>query len=188
MHISLSFSHQAVSDSLRTHELQHARLLCPSLSPGVCSNSCPLSPWCYLTISSSAAPFSFCLPSFAVSPHITTLKNKTPIARMITGTIWSPLVAPIFRRKHKSLSHAQHKALKNTAVCETKAALAHTQETCSSSLQVWDKSSYLKGTGWSVTDMPAKTREEPAVSTQPTAPSWSVQVRGTLQRAPARSS
>ena len=75
------------------------------------------------------------------------LRNKTPIARMITGTIWSPLVDPIFRRKHKSLSHAQHKALKNTAVCETKAALAHTQETCSSSLQVWDKSSYLKGTG-----------------------------------------
>ena len=37
-----------------THELQHARLPCPSLSPGVCSNSCSLSQWCYLTISSSA--------------------------------------------------------------------------------------------------------------------------------------
>ena len=74
--------------------------------------------------------------------------------------------------------------LKNIAVCETKAALAHTQETWSSSPQVWDRTSYLKGTGWSVTDMPAETREEPAVSTQPTAPSWSVQVRGTLQSAP----
>ena len=43
------------------HGLQHARLPCPPLSPGVCSNSCPLSWWCYPTISSSASPFSFCL-------------------------------------------------------------------------------------------------------------------------------
>ena len=35
---------------LRTHELQHTRLLCPPLFPRVCSNSCPLSWWCYLTI------------------------------------------------------------------------------------------------------------------------------------------
>ena len=46
------------------HELQHARLPCPSLSPGVCSNSCPLSQWCYLTISSSVAPFCSWLQSF----------------------------------------------------------------------------------------------------------------------------
>ena len=39
--------------------LQHARLLCPPLSPGVCSNSCPWSEWCYVTISSSASPFPF---------------------------------------------------------------------------------------------------------------------------------
>ena len=44
--------------------LQHTRLLCPPLSPGVCSNSCPFSQWCYLTISSSFTPFSFCLQSF----------------------------------------------------------------------------------------------------------------------------
>ena len=54
-------------DSLQPHGLQHARLPCPSLSPGVCSNSCPLSQWCYLSISSSAAPFSFCLQSFPAS-------------------------------------------------------------------------------------------------------------------------
>ena len=43
---------------------------CPSLSPRVCSNSCPLSRWCYLTISSSAVPFCFCLQSFpAKYPH-----------------------------------------------------------------------------------------------------------------------
>ena len=40
------------------------RFLCPPLSLRVCSNSCPLSQWCYLTISSSAVPFSFCLQSF----------------------------------------------------------------------------------------------------------------------------
>ena len=47
--------------------LQYARLPCPSLSPGVCSNSCPLSQWCYLTISSSVALFSFCHQSFRAS-------------------------------------------------------------------------------------------------------------------------
>ena len=41
--------------------LHHTSLLCPSLSPGFYSNSCPLSQWCYLTISSSATPYSFCL-------------------------------------------------------------------------------------------------------------------------------
>ena len=43
-----------MSNSLQPHELQHIRLPCPSLSPGVCPNSCPLSQWCYLTLSSSA--------------------------------------------------------------------------------------------------------------------------------------
>ena len=48
----LLFSRLVVSDSLRPHGLQHARLPCPSPSPGACSNSCPLSWWCYPTISS----------------------------------------------------------------------------------------------------------------------------------------
>ena len=47
--------------------LQHIRLPCPSLSPGVCSDSCPLNQWFYLTISSSAVPFSFCFQPFPVS-------------------------------------------------------------------------------------------------------------------------
>ena len=53
-----------MSNSLWPHELQNARPPCPSLSPGVCSNSSPLSQWCCLTISSSAALFSFGLQSF----------------------------------------------------------------------------------------------------------------------------
>ena len=56
---------QIVSNYLQPHGLQHTRLLCPPLSPGVCSNSYPLSWWCYLTVSSSAA--SFCLQSFQAS-------------------------------------------------------------------------------------------------------------------------
>ena len=60
------FSHSVVSNSLQPHRLQYARLPCPSLYPGVCSNSCPLSQWC-LTISSSAALFSFWFPSFPAS-------------------------------------------------------------------------------------------------------------------------
>ena len=55
-----------MSDSLQPHGLQCARLLCPLLSLGVCSNSCPLSRWWYLTISSSATLFSFCFQSCPV--------------------------------------------------------------------------------------------------------------------------
>ena len=55
-----------MTNSLQSHRLQYARLSCPSLSPGVCSNSCPLSQWCHPTISSSVTPFS-CLQSFSAS-------------------------------------------------------------------------------------------------------------------------
>ena len=49
------------------HWLQHARLPCPSPSPGACSNSCPLSQWCHPTISSSVVLLSSCLQSFPAS-------------------------------------------------------------------------------------------------------------------------
>ena len=64
---SVQFSHSVVSDSLRPHGLQHARLPCPSPSPRVYSNSCPLSQWWHPTISSSVVPFSSHLQSFSVS-------------------------------------------------------------------------------------------------------------------------
>ena len=60
----LLFSHSVV---LRTHGLQHARLSCHSLSPGICSNSCPLGQWCRPTISSCVIPFSSCIQSFPAS-------------------------------------------------------------------------------------------------------------------------
>ena len=56
-----------MSDSLQTHGLQHARLPCPSLSPGACSNSCPLSQWCHPNSSSSVTLFSSHLQSFPAS-------------------------------------------------------------------------------------------------------------------------
>ena len=56
-----------MSDSLWPRGLQHARLFCSSTSPGVCSNSCPLSQWCHPTISSSVIPFSSRLQSFPAS-------------------------------------------------------------------------------------------------------------------------
>ena len=54
--LSLLFSCSIVSNFLWPHEMQHTRLPCPSLSPGICSNSCPLSQWCHPTISSSGTP------------------------------------------------------------------------------------------------------------------------------------
>ena len=61
------FSHSVLSDSLRPHWLQHARLPCPSPAPRAYSNSCPLSQWCHATISSSIVPFSSHLQSFPAS-------------------------------------------------------------------------------------------------------------------------
>ena len=67
LHVSVQFSCSFVSDSLRSHESQHARLPCPSPTPGVHSNSCPLSQWCYPAISSSVVPFSSCSQSLPAS-------------------------------------------------------------------------------------------------------------------------
>ena len=67
-----------MSNTLQPHEVQHARLLCPSLSPRVCSNSCPMSRWCHPTISSSVAPFSSCPKSFSAS-------GSFPVSQLFTS-------------------------------------------------------------------------------------------------------
>ena len=64
---SVQFSHSVVSDSLRPHELQHARPPCPSPTLGVYSNSCPSSRWCHPAISSPVIPFSSCPQSLPAS-------------------------------------------------------------------------------------------------------------------------
>ena len=63
----LLFSRSVTSDTLWPHGLQHARLFCPSPSPGTCSNSCSLRWWCHPTISFSVVPFSSCLLYFPAS-------------------------------------------------------------------------------------------------------------------------
>ena len=68
---SVQFSCSVVSDSLRPHELQHSRPPCPSPTPRVYLNSCPLSRWCHPAISSSVIPFSSCpqsLPALGSLP------------------------------------------------------------------------------------------------------------------------
>ena len=74
----LLFSHYIVSKSLWPHGLQHARLPCPSPSPGVCSNSCPLGHWCHPNISSSVAFFFSCLQSISES-------GSFPMSRLFTS-------------------------------------------------------------------------------------------------------
>ena len=64
---SVQFSRLVMSDSLQPHERQHTRPPCPSPTPGVHPNPCPLSRWCHPTISSSVIPFSSCPQSFLAS-------------------------------------------------------------------------------------------------------------------------
>ena len=56
-----------MSDSLKPHELQHARIPCSSPTPKACPKSCPFSGWCYPTMLFSVIPFSSCLQSFPAS-------------------------------------------------------------------------------------------------------------------------
>ena len=72
MYWSVQFSCSVMSDSLRPHELQHARPPCPSPTPGVYSNSCPSSRWWHPTISSSVVPFSSCPQPLLASGSVPT--------------------------------------------------------------------------------------------------------------------
>ena len=74
---SVQFSRSVVTSSLRPHELQHARPPCPSPTPGVHSNPCPLSQWCHPTISSSVIPFSSCPQSLLAS-------GSFPVSQLFT--------------------------------------------------------------------------------------------------------
>ena len=81
--VLLLFSCLVISNSLQCHALQHANHRCLSLSLSVCSNACPLSWWCYLTISSSViVPFSSCHQSFPAS-------GSFPVVLLFTSEYWS---------------------------------------------------------------------------------------------------
>ena len=76
---SVQFSRSVVSNSLWPHGLQHARPPCASPTPGVHSNSRPLSQWCHPTISSSVIPFSSCLfPNISIFSNVSALRIRWP--------------------------------------------------------------------------------------------------------------
>ena len=78
------FSHSVMSNSLRPHGLYHARLPCPSPTPGAYSNSCPLSRWCHPTISSSVILFSSCLQSFLASGLFKWVSSLHQVAKVLS--------------------------------------------------------------------------------------------------------
>ena len=74
---SVQFSRSVMSNSLWPHESQHARPPCPSATPGVYSDSCPLSRWCHPDISSSVVPFSSC-------PQTLPASESFPMSQLFT--------------------------------------------------------------------------------------------------------
>ena len=79
---SVQFSCSVMSDSLRTHGLQHARPPCPSPTPWAYSNSRPSSLWCNPTISFSVAPFSSCPQFFPAS-------GSFPVSQLFASSGWN---------------------------------------------------------------------------------------------------
>ena len=76
-------SHWVMSNSLWPHELQHSRLLCPSISPWVYSNLCPLSRWCHPAISFSITPLSSCLQYLSASGSFQWISSSHQVARVV---------------------------------------------------------------------------------------------------------
>ena len=96
--------------TLGPHEPEHARLPCSSLSPRVCSNSCPLSQWCHPAISSSAALFSFCLQSFPASGSfpmsqllLESFKTTQNILLVIISGLHSGAIEPVHTASGESI-------------------------------------------------------------------------------------
>ena len=81
LRVSVQFSCSVVSDSLRSHESQHASPPCPSPTPRVHLNSCALSWWCHLAISSSVIPFFSCPQSLPAS-------ESFPMSQLFTWGVW----------------------------------------------------------------------------------------------------
>ena len=80
---SVQFSRSVVSDSLQPHESQHAGPPCPSPTPGVYSNSCPLSWWCHPAISSSVVPLSSCPQSLPASGLFQWANSSHEVAKVL---------------------------------------------------------------------------------------------------------
>ena len=91
---SVWFTRSVMPDSLQLHGLQHPKPPCPSPTPWVYSNSCPLSQWCHPTISSSVVPFSSCPQSFPASESFQ-MSQFFPSGGQSTGVSASASVLPM---------------------------------------------------------------------------------------------
>ena len=103
MYVSVQFSCSLMSDSLRTHESQHARPPCPSPTPGAHSDSCPSSPWCHPAISSSVVPFSSCPQSLLAS-------ESFPMSQLFAWggqSIWISASASVLPKKSQGWSPSE---------------------------------------------------------------------------------
>ena len=94
---SVQFSHSVMSNSLRPHGLQDARLLCPSPTSGACSDSCLSSRWCHPTILSSVIPFSSCLQSFPASGSFKWVSCSYQVAKVLEFQLQHQSFQWIFR-------------------------------------------------------------------------------------------
>ena len=105
--------------SLWLHELQQARLPCPLLSPGICANSCPLSPWCHPTISSSDLPYSSCPQSFPKVFSSSTGASASASVPPVSIQGWFPLgltglISVLSKGLSRVFSSAQHSLWSNS--------------------------------------------------------------------------
>ena len=96
-YMSVEFSRSVVSNYLRPHGLQHTRPLCPSPTPGVYSNSCPLSWWCHPTTSTSVTPFSSHLLSFPASGSFLTSQFLPQVGKLLEFQLQHQSFQWIFR-------------------------------------------------------------------------------------------
>ena len=83
MFSSVQFSHSVVANCLSPHGPQHARPPCPSPTPRVYSDSCPLSRWCHPAISSSVVPFSSCPQSLPASESFQWVNSSHEVAKVL---------------------------------------------------------------------------------------------------------
>ena len=100
--------------TLQPHGLQHSRIPCPSLSPVVCSNSCPISLWCHAAISSSVVPFSSCPQSFLGLGSFPVISCSHQVAKILDLThghtarfiwCWALYFLAIFKVIHMTLGN-----------------------------------------------------------------------------------
>ena len=113
MYVSYQISPSVVSDSLWPHESQQARPPCPSPTPGVHSDSRPLSQWCHPAISSSVFPFSSC-------PQCLPASESFPMSQLFTWGGQSTGVsalASFLPKKSQGWSHTLHMCMKSSEDC-----------------------------------------------------------------------